>query len=106
MLIAQSRARAYRARRARRSARRQAAEVREQERLAQELDRDVALPCSERPPQPDLRATLEDGDDHDVGDADPADEELRRMVREAMAETDALQELARQLSAVAVRNAV
>ena len=41
----------------------------------EELDADVALGGAERAAQPDLGAALEHGDEHDVGDADGADEQ-------------------------------
>src|SRR5258708_33141615 len=39
---------------------------------------DLAAGGAERPAQPDLGATLEDGDDHDVGDPDRADQQRDR----------------------------
>ena len=47
----------------------------EDEGLAEELDRDVAAAGAEGAAQADLGAALEDGDDHHVGDPDPADQE-------------------------------
>ena len=52
-----------------------AAEQREQDRLGEELAADLAFGRAERAAQPDLGAALEDADQHDVGDADGADEE-------------------------------
>ena len=52
-----------------------AADEGEQDRFGKELDADVAFGGAERAAQPDLGAAFEDGDDHDVGDADCADEE-------------------------------
>ena len=44
----------------------------------EELGGDVALGRAEGAAQADLRAALEHGDDHDVGDADAADEQGHR----------------------------
>ncbi len=52
-----------------------AADQREEHRLDEELDPDVALRRTERAAHPDLGPALEDGDHHHVGDADAADEE-------------------------------
>ena len=51
---------------------------RQQQRLDQELRADVPAGGAQRPAQPDLRAALEDRDDHRVGDADAADEQRHR----------------------------
>ena len=51
------------------------AEEGEQDGLGEELDADVAFGGAEGAAQPDLAAAFEDGDDHDVGDADGADEQ-------------------------------
>src|SRR5580698_8224036 len=53
----------------------QAAEDRQEHGLGQELLGDVAPGGTQGPTQADLGAALQDRDDHDVGDADAADEE-------------------------------
>jgi len=50
----------------------------QQDGLGEELGADLAAGGAERPAQPDLGATLEDGDDHDVGDPDRADQQRDR----------------------------
>jgi hypothetical protein len=45
------------------------------ERLGGELQADVAAGGPEPPAQADLAAALQHGDDHDVGDAKPADQQ-------------------------------
>ena len=50
----------------------------QQQRLAEKLDRDVTAGRAQGAPQPDLVAPFQDGDDHDVGDAYPADQERHR----------------------------
>jgi hypothetical protein len=50
----------------------------EQDGLGQELDADVALGGTQGPAEPDLAAAFEDGDDHDVGHPDGADEQGNR----------------------------
>ena len=52
-----------------------AAEESEQDGLGEELGADVAFGGPEGAAQSDLGAAFEDGDDHDVGDADRADEQ-------------------------------
>ena len=52
-----------------------AADGREDQRFRDELNHDVAARRAERAPQPDLGSPLQDGDDHDVGDADATDEQ-------------------------------
>ena len=47
----------------------------EQDGFGEELDADVAFGGAERAAQPDLGPAFEHGDDHDVGDADGADEQ-------------------------------
>ena len=53
----------------------QPADDAEQHRLDEELQQDVALPGAERLAQADLAGPLADADQHDVGDADAADEQ-------------------------------
>jgi hypothetical protein len=50
------------------------AREREQDRFGEELAADLVLGRAERASEPDLRAAFEHGDDHDVRDADGADE--------------------------------
>ena len=52
-----------------------AAEDRQEQGFGQELLGHVAAAGAQGPAQADLGAAFEDGDDHDVGDADPADEQ-------------------------------
>lgn len=52
-----------------------AAECAEQHRLGQELGADVILRRAERAAQADLRAAFKDGDEHDVRNADRADQQ-------------------------------
>src|SRR5262249_30729182 len=52
-----------------------AAEPAGQNGFREELDADMAFGGAQGAPQSDLRAALEDGDDHDVGDSDCADQE-------------------------------
>ena len=52
---------------------------------AEELDADLAFGRAERAAQADLRAAFEHADDHDVGDADRADEERDRAEAEEQA---------------------
>ncbi len=47
----------------------------QQDRFGQELGADLAAGCTEGAPQPDFGAAFEDGDDHDVGYSDRADEQ-------------------------------
>jgi uncharacterized protein YdeI (YjbR/CyaY-like superfamily) len=53
----------------------------EEDGFGEELDPDVALCGAEGLAQPDLGAAFEDGDDHDVGDADCPDEKSEGGVR-------------------------
>jgi hypothetical protein len=50
----------------------------EQDGLGQELDPDVTAGRAEGTAQPDLGPAFENGDHHDVGDADGADEQSDR----------------------------
>ncbi len=67
-----------------------AAQERQQYRLGQELLGHVAPGGAERAAQADLAAALEDRDDHDVGDADAADEQGHRAEPEEEAVVGAL----------------
>jgi hypothetical protein len=46
----------------------------EKKSLGEELDLDLFACCAQRSTEPDLSASFEHGDDHRVGDTDPADE--------------------------------
>src|SRR5260370_28753227 len=50
----------------------------QQDGLGQELDADLAAGGAQRPAQPDLGAAFQDGDDHDVGHPDRADQQRDR----------------------------
>src|SRR3954451_13000080 len=52
-----------------------AAQQREQHRFGEELDADVSLGGAERAAEPDFGAAFEHADEHDVADADGADEQ-------------------------------
>src|SRR5262249_53861175 len=62
-----------------------AAKEGEQDGLGQELGADVAFGSAQRAAQPDLGAAFEDGDDHDVGHPDGADEQRDRAEAEEQA---------------------
>ena len=51
---------------------------RDEDGLHEELAQNVAAPCADGPPQPDLPGALGDRDQHDVHDADAADDERDR----------------------------
>src|SRR5262249_42973430 len=63
----------------------QAAEDGEQDGFGQELDPDLPLGGAEGTAQADLGAAFQDGDDHDVGDPDAADQQGHRAEAEEQA---------------------